>query len=282
MIGLPAANRWQTPARRGWHWPAAVLAMTVLAAIAGPWLSPYAVSQPDWGAITQAPALAGGHWLGTDALGRDVLVRLLSGARLSLAVGCVATLVSVIVGVSWGMLAGYLGGRIDGLMMRLVDVLYALPFLFLVILLMVVFGRHILLLFVAIGAVNWLDMARLVRAQTRVIAAAPYIDAARLNGLSLPRILGRHVLPNLAGVVAAYATLLVPQAILLESLLSFLGLGVQPPDTSWGVLISEGAGQMETAPWLLIAPALALALSLWAFNALGEALRQRLVQGEAA
>lgn len=277
MMGLRLPRRQSV--RRHWQLPALLIALIALGAIIGPWFSTYAPAGTDWNAITQPPNAA--HWLGTDALGRDLLVRLLAGARLSLLVGLVATLVSLIVGVSWGMLAGYLGGRTDALMMRWVDVLYALPFLFLVILLMVVFNRHLILLFVAIGAVNWLDMARIVRGQTRVLRHAPFIEAARLNGCGVAVILARHILPNLAGIVAAYATLLVPQAILLESLLSFLGLGVQPPDTSWGVLISEGASQMETAPWLLLFPALSMALALWSFNALGEALRGRLV-GEGA
>lgn len=277
MMGLRLPRR-ATGRRRTWQVPALLILLIALFAIIGPWLSPYTPAQTDWNAMTQPPTLQGAHWLGTDALGRDLLVRLLSGARMSLLVGIVATLVSLLVGVSWGMLAGYLGGRVDALMMRWVDVLYALPFLFLVILLMVVFNRHVVLLFVAIGAVNWLDMARIVRGQTRVLRGAAFVDAARLNGCRVPVILGRHILPNLAGVIAAYATLLIPQAILLESLLSFLGLGVQPPDTSWGVLISEGASQMETAPWLLLCPALSMALALWSFNALGEALRNRWVQ----
>jgi oligopeptide transport system permease protein len=184
--------------------------------------------------------------------------------------------VSLLIGVAYGAIAGYFGGRIDGVMMRLVDVLYALPFLFFVILLMVVFGRHIVLIFVAIGAVEWLTMARIVRGQAISIKQREFIEAARAGGVSSANIIRRHVIPNVIGPVIVYATLTIPQVILIESFLSFLGLGVQEPYTSWGVLISEGAAQMESAPWLLVFPALFLAVTLFCFNFIGDGLRDAL------
>lgn len=255
--------------------PAALLAAILLLVLAGPWLS----AQPfdaidfdaDWG---QGPSLA--HPFGTDDLGRDLFARTCVGGRLSLAVGLVSTLVSLVIGVAWGAVAGWAGGRVDALMMRIVDVLYALPFMFFVILLMVLFGRHWLLIFVAIGAVSWLDMARIVRAQTRSLRRRPFVDAAIVSGLSGPAILSRHIVPNLAGTVLVCATLTIPQAILVESFLSFLGLGIQEPATSWGALVNDGARSMETAPWGLVFPAGLLVLTLLAFNRLGDALRARL------
>ncbi len=260
---------------------AAITALIVLAALwllvlIGPWLSPYDYHHMNWARLWAEPSFDDGHWFGTDGLGRDVLTRTLYGGRISLLVGVVATLVSVIIGVSYGAIAGYLGGRIDGLMMRVVDILYAMPFLFFVILLMVFFGRHLVLIFVAIGAVNWLDMARIVRGQTLVLKQTPFVEAARVAGARGSQIICRHIIPNLLGVVAVYATLTVPQVILVESFLSFLGLGVQPPATSWGALINEGVKSMETAPWLLIYPASFLALTLFCFNFIGDGLRDAL------
>lgn len=256
---------------------ATVLGLIVLLVIAGPWLSPYAVDHIDfeaeWGT---PPALAGSHWFGTDSLGRDLFVRTLEGGRVSLLVGLAATLVSVLIGVVYGAVAGYFGGRLDQWMMRAVDVLYALPFMFLVILLMVVFGRDFLLIFAAIGAINWLDMARIVRGQTLALRDREFVLAARLGGLETPAILRRHILPNLLGVVAVTATLTVPQVILIESFLSFLGLGVQEPATSWGALVNDGAREMESAPWSLVFPAGFLALTLLCLNFLGDALRDAL------
>lgn len=253
-----------------------VLAFIIVACIAGPWLSPHDPAATNWSKMTAPPELEQQHWFGTDALGRDLFARTLSGGRISLAVGIVATLVSVLIGISWGAIAGYFGGRVDAVMMRVVDVLYAMPFMFFVILLMVFFGRDILLVFVAIGAVKWLDMARIVRGQTLSIKEKEYILAARAIGVPAPVIIARHVVPNLLGVVAVFATLIVPQVILIESFLSFLGLGVQEPATSWGALVNEGAREMEIAPWTLVFPATFLAATLFCLNFIGDGLRDAL------
>jgi len=255
---------------------AGLLLLITLSCIAGPWLSPHDYAATDWDRIAAPPALERAHLFGTDTLGRDLLVRTLHGGRISLLVGLVATLVSLLIGISWGAIAGYMGGRVDQVMMRIVDILYALPFMFLVILLMVLFGRNIILIFVAIGAINWLDMARIVRGQTLSLKEREFIEAARAGGVSGPRIILRHIVPNLLGVVAVYVTLTIPQVILVESFLSFLGLGVQEPMTSWGALVNEGAQEMETAPWMLLFPATFLALTLFCFNFLGDGLRDAL------
>lgn len=265
--------------------PAAIvsvgLLITIIAlVIAGPWLSPYTFDfidfDGDWGA---PPALAGDHWFGTDSLGRDVFVRTLQGGRISLAVGLAASAVSLLLGVTWGAVAGYFGGRLDELMMRTVDVLYALPFMFLVILLNVLFGHSLLLIFAAIGAVNWLDMARIARGQAIALKEREFILAARVAGRTRGAIVRLHIVPNLLGVVVVYGTLIIPQAILVESFLSFLGLGVQEPATSWGALVNDGAREMESTPWSLVFPAAFLALTLLAFNLLGDALRDALDPG---
>ncbi len=216
------------------------------------------------------------HWLGTDPLGRDMLARLLYGGRISLMVGILATAVSLTIGVLYGAIAGFSGGKLDMVMMRCVDILYALPFTIFVILLMVFFGQNIILLFVAIGAVEWLTMARIVRGQVMSLKHQEFVEAARALGLRHRRILLRHILPNLLGPIIVYATLTVPEVMLLEAFLSFLGLGVQPPQSSWGVLIKEGAEMMEEYPWLLTYPALAMALTLFALNFLGDGLRDAL------
>lgn len=260
---------------------AAVTAMWMLGALVamvlfGPWLSPHDVDTSDWSRIASPPSLGDGHYFGTDFLGRDVYVRTLEGGRISLLVGLVATAVSLIIGVAWGATAGYLGGRVDALMMRIVDILYAMPFLFFVILLMVLFGRHIVLIFVAIGAINWLDMARIVRGQTLSLKEREFIEAAEAFGVGTTAILFRHIAPNLLGVVMVYVTLTIPQVILVESFLSFLGLGVQEPNTSWGSLVNDGAQQMEQAPWLLVFPALFLAITLFCLNFIGDGLRDAL------
>lgn len=253
---------------------AIVLGLIALAVVLGPLLSPHATDAidfaADWGA---PPSLVTGHWFGTDSLGRDLFVRTLEGGRTSLLVGLVATLVSVIIGAAWGATAGYFGGRVDQWLMRAVDVLYALPFLFIVILLMVAFGRELWLVFAAIGAVTWLDMARVVRGQTLALRERGYVVAARIVGVADTRIIVRHILPNLSGPVVAMATLTVPQAILIESFLSFLGLGVQEPHASWGMLINDGARDMEITPWALVFPAAFLTTTLLCLNVLGERLR---------
>jgi oligopeptide transport system permease protein len=252
-----------------------LVTMTVFVVIA-PLLIPYSIDETDWDSISIAPSLQSGHLFGTDGLGRDLLVRTLQGGRISLLVGIVATLVSLLIGISYGAVSGYYGGRVDQVMMRIVDILYALPFMFLVILLMVFFGRNILLIFVAIGAINWLDMARIVRGQTLSLKNREYIEAARAGGVTTSRIIRRHIVPNLLGIVAVYVTLTIPQVILVESFLSFLGLGVQEPMTSWGALVNEGAQEMENAPWMLVFPALFLTVTLFCFNFLGDGLRDAL------
>jgi oligopeptide transport system permease protein len=272
---------WQDARSRLLRNRAAVVSMIVLGVIAGlallaPWLSPHPYDEIYWERILAPPDFANAHWFGTDGNGRDLFVRTLYGARVSLMVGILATAVSLVIGVTWGSIAGYFGGRIDNLMMRFVDVMYSLPFMFFVILLMVVFGRHIFLIFIAIGAVEWLTMARIVRGQTLSVKGKEFIEAARAAGVRNRKIITRHIIPNVLGPVIVYVTLTVPQVILIESFLSFLGLGVQEPLTSWGVLIAEGAAQMESAPWLLIFPATLLAITLFCFNFIGDGLRDAL------
>ena len=252
-----------------------LLVMTVLV-LAGPLLSPYNFDFTDWDHVSEAPSIATQHYFGTDAVGRDMFVRTLHGGRISLMIGIVATLVSLVIGISYGATAGYLGGRIDNVMMRIVDILYAMPFMFFVILLMVFFGRTILLIFIAIGAINWLDMARIVRGQTISLKQREFVEAAVACGVSTPRIIFKHIVPNLLGVVIVYVTLTIPQVILVESFLSFLGLGVQEPFTSWGALVNEGAQEMESSVWMLVFPASFLALTLFCFNFIGDGLRDAL------
>ena len=256
---------------------AAVIAALALLAVVGPWLSPYSYDALDWQHLAAPPGLTASHWLGTDPLGRDLYVRTLYGLRLSLLIGVLATAVSVGIGVAWGAIAGYVGGRTDSWMMRTVDVLYALPYLFVVIILATVFERgRVAMLLVAIGAVGWLTMARVVRGQTLSLKRREFIEAARATGLGTTAILLRHIVPNLAGTVAVYATLTVPELITYESFLSFLGLGVQEPLASLGSLINDGARQMLTAPWMLLVPAGLLFTLLLCFNLLGDGLRDAL------
>jgi oligopeptide transport system permease protein len=250
-----------------------VLALVVLAAMLVPLISPYDYYTPSWTQIDLPPSLSNGHLLGTDDLGRDLLVRIMWGCRISLLVGVLASLVSLAIGVLWGTVAGYLGGWTDTLMMRVVDVLYSLPFIPFVIVLTVLFGRDLVLIFVAIGAVSWLDIARIVRGQTLSLKTREFIQAARVAGLGTSAIVRRHLIPNLLGIVTIYLTLTIPTVILFEAFLSFLGLGAQAPLTSLGVLIADGASQMQSYPILLIAPALLLALIVYCLNFLGDALR---------
>ena len=253
-----------------------VMVVMCLMVIIGPLVSPFALDQTDWYQISARPDLASGHIFGTDNLGRDLFVRVMHGGRVSLMVGLVATMVSVIIGVSYGSISGFIGGKTDAIMMRVVDVLYAMPFLFFVILLMVFFGRSIFLIFVAIGAVNWLDIARIVRGQTLNLKGKEFVDAARVGGATTTRIIFKHIVPNLLGLVVVYVALTVPQVILVESFLSFLGLGVQEPMTSWGALVNQGARQMETSPWMLLFPGMFLAATLFCFNFIGDGLRDAL------
>jgi oligopeptide transport system permease protein len=268
------------------------LAFMALACIAGPWFSRYGFADQNLALGATPPSTL--HWLGTDALGRDELARLLVGGRVSLSVGLLATSMVLVIGVSYGMVAGYAGGRLDRFMMRIVDILYALPFTVFIILLMVLFNEpvqntltkmghanwapyvQLALLFVAIGAFEWLNMARVVRARTLELKSLAFVEAARALGRRPGAILWRHLLPNLAGIIVVYATLCIPAVVLLESFISFLGLGVQPPLTSWGDLIKQGADNMEEYPWLLIYPSIIFALTLFALNFVGDGLRDAL------
>jgi len=277
VAAVKGRSLWDDATRRLMRNRAAVgsmilLAVMVVAAIVGPYLTPYGYDVINKNDVW-APPLTSGHLLGADSLGRDLLARLLIGLRVSLAIGVVATAVSLVIGVAWGATAGYIGGRLDEVMMRFVDVLYSLPFIFFVILLMVTFGRHILLIFLAIGAVEWLTMSRIVRGQTLSLKQKEFIEAARAAGLSPAAIIGRHIVPNLLGPVVIYVTLTIPAVILTESFLSFLGMGVQEPLTSLGTLISAGAADMDLAPWLLIFPSVVMVATLMAFNFIGDGLR---------
>ena len=246
----------------------------IILAIFAPWIAPYSYSYQNLDIGASPPSAE--HLLGTDVLGRDLLSRLLYGARISLLVGFVATGVALVIGVSWGIVAGYFGGRIDSIMMRIVDVLYGLPFIIFIILLMVIFGRNIWLLFAAIGAVEWLTMARIVRAQVIGLKNQEFVQAAQVMGVSNFSMFRRHILPNILGPIAVYATLTIPQVMLLEAFLSFLGLGIQPPMSSWGTLIRYGVESMEEHYWLLIYPGLTFTITLFALNFFGDGLRDAL------
>ncbi len=250
------------------------LIVITLFCLVGPWFSPYTYEQQDFAQYAKPPSAQ--HWFGTDKLGRDQMTRIMHGGRISLGVGICATLVSLTIGVLYGALAGFVGGKTDAAMMRIVDILYALPFTVFVILLMVVFGRNIVLLFVAIGAVEWLTMARIVRGQVQSLRKQEFIEAALALGLSQSRIILRHMIPNVLGPVAVYTTLTIPAVMLLEAFLSFLGLGVQPPMSSWGTMIKDGAELMEEFPWLLMIPAAFFSLTLFSLNFLGDGLRDAL------
>ena len=253
-----------------------ILTVITLLSIFGPYFLKFDFYETDWNSIYLPPDFESGHYFGTDGNGRDLLVRILYGGRLSLTIGIIATLVSVLIGVTYGTISGFFGGKLDITMMRIVEILYAMPYLIFVIILMVIFGRNIYLLFLAIGAVEWLTMARIVRGQTISIKEKEFIEASRSLGQSSAFIILKHIIPNLAGTIIVYITLMVPSVIILESFLSFLGLGVQEPLTSWGVLISEGSRDMETAWWLLIFPGLFMVLTLASLNFIGDGLRDAL------
>jgi len=261
--------------------PGAVCAMFVIAgvvalALFGPWFNPNGSETLDWLHVASQPALQSAHWFGTDRLGRDLFARTLEGTRVSLAVGVVASIVSLLVGIGYGAVAGYVGGRTDHVMMRVIEILSGLPLIFFVIFLTVIFGRSEYLLFLSIGAVGWLTMARIVRGQTLSIRRREFIEAAVASGAGTARIIVKHVIPNVIGPVVVYATLTVPQIIMFESFLSFLGLGIQEPHASLGTLIAEGAGEMEAAPWILLVPGGFLAVLLLALNVFGDGLRDAL------
>ena len=250
-----------------------LLVILIVTSLLTPIIAPYGYEAQNLDMGATAPLQ---HWLGTDIFGRDMLTRIMYGGRVSLMVGFIATAVALVIGILWGATAGFFGGRLDAIMMRIVDVLYALPFMIFIILLMVVFGRNILLLFFAIGAVEWLTMARIVRSQVMALRNQEFVEAASSLGLSQWTIIRRHIIPNTLGPVIVYTTLTIPSVMLLEAFLSFLGLGIQPPQSSWGLLINYGVETMEEYPWLLIFPGLALSLTLFALNFLGDGLRDAL------
>ena len=250
------------------------LVVMILSSAFAPWLAPYEYDEMDT-VLGGAPPCAA-HWFGTDYTGRDVLTRVLYGGRMSFGVGFAATAVSLLIGVAWGAVAGFVGGRVDALLMRIVDILYALPFTLFVILLLTLFGRNLVLLFFAIGAVEWLTMARIVRGQVMALRRQEFVEACQTMGFRRRRIIFHHLVPNVVGPVIVYTTLTVPAVMLLEAFLSFLGLGVQPPASSWGILIKDGADKMEEYPWLLIAPGLLFSMTLFALNFLGDGLRDAL------
>jgi oligopeptide transport system permease protein len=253
-----------------------VLAVIALACIVGPLLLPHSFDSADWDAMKLPPTLKNMHWWGTDESGRDLLVRCLIGGRISLMVGLLATLASVAVGIAWGATAGFIGGRVDALMMRVVDMMYAIPYLLIAILLVTLLGREFYLVVLAITAFSWMDMARVVRGQTLSLRHREFVEAARAIGVSTPRIIVSHIVPNLLGIVVIYTTVTVPGVILTESVLSFLGLGIQEPMTSWGVLIEDGTSVMDVAPWMLLFPAALLSVTLYCFNFIGDGLRDAL------
>ena len=252
----------------------AVLLVLCVVSLLTPWIAPYSYEQQDLMLGATPPSAT--HWLGTDIFGRDMLTRIMYGGRVSLMVGFIATAVALVIGILWGSIAGFIGGRVDAVMMRIVDIMYALPFMIFIVLLMVVFGRNILLLFVAIGAVEWLTMARIVRSQVMALRKQEFVEAAYSMGLSRWAIIRRHIIPNTLGPVIVYTTLTIPSVMLLEAFLSFLGLGIQPPQSSWGLLINYGVETMEEYPWLLIFPGITLSLTLFALNFLGDGLRDAL------
>jgi oligopeptide transport system permease protein len=267
---------------RGWRRlranPGALASLVVIVlligiALLGPLVNPNGIESLDWGHVAAEPGLIGAHWFGTDRLGRDLFARTLEGTRMSMAVGLAASAMSLSIGIAYGAIAGYLGGRTDHLMMRVIEVLSGLPLVFFVIFLTVILGPGRYVLFLTIGAVGWLTMARIVRGQTMSIRRREFIESAVVAGASPLRIITKHVVPNLLGSVVVYATLTVPQIVLFESFLSFLGLGVQEPHSSLGTLIAEGAGEMEAAPWMLLIPGGFLAALLLSLNILGDGLR---------
>lgn len=279
--GEVSQSLWRQAARRFRRNRAAMASVAILAVIAlssifVPMFWPHGIEDASWENILAPPGWQSYHWFGTDANGRDLFVRTFYGGRISLTIGVMTTVVALLIGVTYGALAGYAGGRTDGIMMRLVDVLYSLPLLFFIIILVTVFGRNIFLVFIAIGAVEWLTMSRIVRGQTLSVKQKEYVESAVAIGLSRAAILRRYIIPNVIGPVIVYVTLLIPTNIVIESYLSFIGLGVQEPLTSWGLLVSQGAGLLDSAPWLIFFPATFLALTMFCFNFIGDGLRDAL------
>ena len=272
---------WSDARRRFLRNRAAVISLVVLtviclACVVAPWVLPHAFDSADWDAMSIAPSLTNAHYWGTDDAGRDLLVRCMVGGRISLTVGLLATISSVTLGIVWGATAGFVGGRVDAFMMRIVDMMYAIPYLLIAILLVTILGREFYLVVLTITVFSWMDMARVVRGQTLSLRSKEDVEAARAIGVSTPRIIFRHIVPNLLGVVVIYTTVTVPGVILTESVLSFLGLGIQEPMTSWGVLIQDGAKTMEATPWILLFPAALLSITLYCFNFIGDGLRDAL------
>jgi oligopeptide transport system permease protein len=253
-----------------------ILIIIVLLSFFGPYFAPHTFDEVSWDFIDSPPNFEAGFYFGTDQNGRDLFVRTLDGGRVSITIGVVATLVSLVIGVSWGAIAGFVGGRLDGAMMRIVDILYSIPFIFFVIMLTVVFGRYMVLMYVAIGAVSWLDMARIVRGQTLSLKRKEFVEAAHASGVSTLNIIRRHIVPNTLGPVIIYVTLTVPTVMLTESFISFLGMGVQEPNSSWGVLVSEGSRTMDTSWWGLVFPCFFLSMTLLCLNYLGDGVRDAL------
>ena len=280
-LEVEGRSLWQDARRRFMHNRAAVASLIVLVLIAlfvtlAPMVSQFSYFDTDWGMMSNPPDMASGHYFGTDSSGRDLLVRVAIGGRISLMVGVAAALVAVVLGTLYGSLSGYLGGKVDSVMMRILEILNSFPFMFFVILLVTFFGQNILLIFVAIGMVSWLDMARIVRGQTLSLKRKEFIEAAQVGGVSTFNIVVRHIVPNVLGVVVVYASLLVPSMILFEYFLSFLGLGTQETLSSWGALLSDGANSMEVSAWLLLFPAGFLVVTLFCFNFIGDGLRDAL------
>ncbi|WP_163132640.1 oligopeptide ABC transporter permease OppC [Agarivorans sp. Alg241-V36] len=280
-LEIEGRSLWQDARMRFMRNRAAMVSLGILVFITllvmfGSHLSEFAFDDTDWGAMHNGPSIESGHYFGTDSLGRDMFVRTLLGGQISLLVGVMGAFVAVLIGTLYGATSGFLGGTVDRVMMRLLEILYGIPFMFFVILLVTFFGRNIFLVFVAIGAVSWLDMARIVRGQTLSLKNKEFIEAAEVCGVSKWKIITRHIVPNVLGIVAVYATLLVPQMILTESFLSFLGLGVQEPMTSWGALLQDGSQTMEIAIWQLLYPAAFMVVTLFSFNYVGDGLRDAL------
>jgi oligopeptide transport system permease protein len=251
-----------------------ILIAIFLSALLGPTFSSYDSEAIDWEQLEQPPSYA--HWFGTDIIGRDLFVRTMEGARVSFSVALLTTVISLSIGIPWGAVAGLVGGSVDQIMMRIVDGIYCLPGLLIVILLVVLFGQNQYILFAGLGAISWLNIARIVRGQTLRLRKSPFIEAARVLGATTPRIIAKHVLPNMMGPIIVYSTLMIPGVILAESFISFLGLGIQEPATSWGVLVSDGTQTMESSPWILIFPSSCLALTVWCLNTLGDTMRDQL------